>query len=541
MDEVPVVIVGAGPTGLTLANLLGVHGVPVLLLERNATTVTEPRAVSIDDEALRTMQAAGLAGAVLSQVVPGYGSLYYTPRGRCFLQVKPTAMPSGYPKRNAFRQPILERQLREGLARFPHVTAAFRHTLLGFRQEAGGVVASVQGPEGAPREVACRYLVGCDGASSAVRRALDVPLVGSSFRERWLVLDLLDAATDMRDTEIFCDSRRPCITLPGPHGTRRYEFKLHAGEREEDLLAPEAVARLLAARGAPPGATVARTVVYTFHARVAARWMDGRVLLAGDAAHLTPPFAGQGMNSGLRDAQNLAWKLAWVLRGAAGPGLLASYEAERRHHAWQMIRLALAMGRIMAPRTRAGAAAMQSAFRLAGLVPSLRDYLGQMKFRPPPRFRRGFLLGGGRRGLAGRQFPQAPVVTEAGERVLLDEVLGPGFACVVYTGQPGRAFADGAGATWERLGVTRVALAARGATGTAGAGIRTVHDADGALAPLLGRFAERPIVLRPDRYVAACLPPRRSSEAAQALERLLAATWPPGQAPGTPPPRDVLG
>jgi 3-(3-hydroxy-phenyl)propionate hydroxylase len=184
----PVAIVGAGPTGLTLANLLGVYGIRCVILERNAATVHEPRAVSIDDESLRTMQAAGLVDEVMSETVHGYGSHYYSARGRCFAKVQPTERPYGFPRRNAFRQPILERQLRDALARFAHVTALFEHEMLSFAQDADRVTLRVK-HAGGEREIAADYLVACDGASSNVRRSLGIALSGSTFRERWLIVD----------------------------------------------------------------------------------------------------------------------------------------------------------------------------------------------------------------------------------------------------------------------------------------------------------------------------------------------------------------
>src|SRR5207248_2060401 len=223
--QYPVVIVGGGPTGLTLANLLGVEGVRVLLIEGHTSTVQEPRAVSIDDESLRTVQAIGIVDEVLKQVVPGYGSHYYSPAGRCFVKVEPTETPYGYPRRNAFRQPVFERQLREALDRFPHVETRFGYTLESFTHDAIGVSLCVTGPEGQQTRIACDYLVGCDGANSTVRNLLGISLEGSTFSERWLIVDLEHSENPSPHTKVFCDPRRPCITLPGPNRTRRFEFK----------------------------------------------------------------------------------------------------------------------------------------------------------------------------------------------------------------------------------------------------------------------------------------------------------------------------
>ena len=331
----PVVVVGGGPTGLTLANLLAQYGVRVLLVEKNASTVGEPRAVSIDDEALRTVQTFGAVDAVLSQVMLGYGSDYYAESGRRFLHVKPTAQEYGYPKRNAFRQPVFEAQLAAHLRGRPAADLWFGAELVRFRQDADSVTASVRRADGTWVEIACAYLVACDGARSFVREQLGIQLAGSTFRERWLIVDIEGTSDPSSDTKVFCNPERPCITLPGPNRTRRFEFMLHEHEAEAQVTDPAHVATLLRLYSQDDRSPIRRTAVYTFHARVADRWSDGRIFLAGDAAHLSPPFAGQGMNSGIRDAHNLAWKLAVVVGGRLGAGVLASYEQERRPHAWR--------------------------------------------------------------------------------------------------------------------------------------------------------------------------------------------------------------
>ena len=263
-------------------------------------------------------------------------------------------------------------------------------------------------------------------------------LGGTTFDERWLIVDLEHNRNSEEHTRVFCDIRRPCITLPGPDDTRRFEFKLLDGETDSDLLAPEMVAKLLASHGADLGAVIVRKVVYHFHARVADRWSQGRVFLAGDAAHLTPPFAGQGMNSGIRDAQNLAWKLAAVLAKRAGPGLLDTYAQERRAHVWAMIRLALRMGTIMGPPNRLIGFATRAALGALRVWRPASDYVMQMKYKPKPRFDAGFLLPRGRTApeLVGRLFPQPMVTTVYGADVLLDDAIGQSFCLLARTADP---------------------------------------------------------------------------------------------------------
>lgn len=532
----PVAIIGSGPTGLTLANLLGGLGIGVLLVERHTTTVQEPRAVSIDDESLRTMQAAGVIGAVLQEVVPGYGSHYHGPDGRCFAKVEPTGTPFGYPRRNAFRQPVLEGQLRDGLSRFPAVATRFGWSLAGFADEGDQVRLDLADAHGARAEATCDYLVGCDGASSTVRDGLGVVLGGTTFDERWLIVDLERSRNVEKHTKVFCDTSRPCITLPGPHDTRRFEFKLLAGERDADLLDPARVAALLADRGADPAAVIRRKVVYHFHARVADTWSRGRVFLAGDAAHLTPPFAGQGMNSGIRDAQNLAWKLAAVLRGQAGAGLLDTYAQERRGHVWAMIRLALRMGRIMSPPSRLAGALTRAAFTALRAWPPASGYVLQMKYKPKPRFAEGFVVHGGVPGLAGRLFPQPHVRTAAGQRVLLDGVLGRSFCLLARTADPARTFAALRHPVWDSLHARRVAVMPAGSGAAAAPGVAVATELDDAMRIALGRHPDAILLLRPDRYAAAAaFTPAGAGRAAAAVQALLSATGTPcAAAAGSP-------
>lgn len=511
----PVIIVGAGPTGLTLANLLGVYGVETLVLERNAATVQEPRAVSIDDESLRIMQAAGVVSEVMAQTVAGYGSHYFSAQGRCFAKVQPTEQPFGFPRRNAFRQPVLERQLRGALGRFPHVATKFQHELESFEQSAGGVTLQVTDAEGGAQALTCDYLAACDGASSGVRRQLGIKMAGSTFSERWLILDLENSPSGSPHTKVFSNPARPCIALPGPNLTRRYEFMLHSHERDEDILAPQTVRHLMDTHDAAPQSVLVRKVVYTFHARIADRWKDGCVMLAGDAAHLTPPFAGQGMNAGLRDANNLAWKLAAVTTGRLGPGLLGTYEDERRDHAWAMIRFALNMGKVIGPKSVLMAKSVEWLFRVLAYFPAARDYVAQMKFKPPPRFAKGFLApdgGGHKHTLVGRLYPQPHVRTADGREVLLDDILGHGFSILVRSSRADAVLPSLAGKPWSDLGARIVVIG------------RDVTEF-GAANPRLARYADHVILLRPDRYVAACVAVDDVTRGGDKIATLIASTF----------------
>ena len=518
----PVAIVGAGPTGLTLANLLGGYGVRTLLLERHASTVGEPRAVSIDDESLRTLQNCGVLESVLPDLVLGYGVHYFSWAGREFARIEPTSREYGHPKRNAFRQPLLETRLLEGLARFSLVDVRLSTELMRHHDDGSKVTLDVSGPAG-PATFTCDWLVACDGGRSGLREALGVAMSGTTFAERWLIVDLAEREDPFPHTRTYCDPSRPAIRLPGPHRTVRYEFMLFEHEREEDVLDEARIRSWMRMRvPSDEHLWIVRKVVYTFHARMSERWKTGRVFLAGDAAHLTPPFAGQGMNSGVRDAFNLAWKLAGVSKGQLSADVLDTYEVERKPHAWSLIAMALRIGRFMQPKSRLGAMAMQGALRIAGLYPPARDYVLQLKFKPKPRFSNGYFVpGGAAKGVrAGQLFPQPVVELRDGTRVLLDELLGPGMACIGWAsdGSVGH-LASALGELAPRMvALLRRGEAAGGHSDTDGV---TVVDCDGVLEQTLHEAGATAVLLRPDRYVLGYISAADPSGDMRRLESLL--------------------
>ena len=517
-----VVIVGAGPTGLILANLLGLYGIKTALIERAPSTVNEPRAVSIDDESLRTIQATGLIEQVLPDTVQGYGVHYYDWTGELFARIEPTSTEYGFPKRNAFRQQVLVRQLHEGLQRFPHVTTLFEHALTGFAQNAQAVQLDVS-HNNSDKTISCDWLVACDGGRSLVREQLGIQLTGSTYAEKWLIVDLLDRSTAFRHTRTYCDPARPAIRLPGPHGVVRYEFMLHEGE-DPELVLNEPQLRSWIAQREPSDAQlpITRKVVYTFHARVAERWREGRVFLAGDAAHLTPPFAGQGTNSGVRDAANLAWKLAAVVRGQFSADLLASYETERKPHARALIRMAERIGRFMQPKSKFAAMLTQGALKLASLYPPARDYVLHLKFKPKPRFFEGFFVPAPASAAlpAGQLLPQPWVERPGGTRVRLDEVLGHGFAMLHWADAPvSPAMCAVSGLNCRQVHVLRqhddfLPTLVRDPAAL------VIRDCEGVLGAVLDPAGADGVLLRPDRYVLAYLP-RGANLTPAALQALL--------------------
>jgi 3-(3-hydroxy-phenyl)propionate hydroxylase len=504
VENFDVVIIGAGPVGLTLANLLGVHGVRTLVIERNSKLEGEPRAVTIDDESLRTMQTAGIVDQVVKDVVMGYGVRYFAWNGKPLASIQPTRQEYGYPKRNAFRQAVLVRTLADGLQRFPHVEVRFGHELLSFEQDPDRVTCTLR-VQGETRTITAPWVVGCDGGRSKVRELCGIVLDGSTYPERWLIVDLAERTVPLRHTSTYCDPRRPAIRLPGPHGSLRYEFMLRPGDKDEDVLVDATFRQWIRDR-VPEDAELplVRKVVYGFHARVAMHWRKGRVLLAGDAAHLTPPFAGQGLNSGIRDATNLAWKLAAITRGISPASLMETYEPERKPHAAALIRMAMRIGSFMQPKSIPGAALAQAALRTACLIPACRDYILQLKFKPKPEYTSGAFTPTPAHPNT-ELLPQPDVEHGTRGQVHLDEVLGNGFSIIGFDSPAFRANAARllpAGLTGSLAG--KVVALVRTEDDFIGdapeQGIERVRDTTGELTRLLGKFGAVAMVVRPDRY-----------------------------------------
>jgi 3-(3-hydroxy-phenyl)propionate hydroxylase len=504
-----VLVVGAGPTGLLLANLLGAMGVSTTLVETHDDTVQDPRAVSIDDEAMRALQAAGLAGEIAAISVQGYGSIYRGPSGKAFASVMPTGKDYGFDKRNAFEQPAFEAVLRKALARYPHVTAHFGTEMTAFEQSSDSVQATVCARDAQEQSLHARYMVACDGGRSPVRKMLGIAMQGATFEEPWLIVDLKTTRNRCFHTEVFCDPARPCITLPGPGGIRRYEFKLHPGEAAVAVVQHDFIRGLLAAVGPDRDEAFRRVRVYTFHARIAERWQDGRVFLAGDAAHLTPPFAGQGMNSGLRDAHNLGWKLAEALHMECPKDLLASYEIERKPHAWSLIRLALRMGQVMMPASWVQGMGTRALFRLLTLSPAAREYVMQMKYKPKPRFEAGFIWHTARprkTSVVGQMLPQ-PVV-EATDRCtyLLDDVLGDRPTLLILSKQPDIALSYDLMCRFEALGIAVLGVTPHSMNPVATT-FPVFRDKSRGLSNLpYAAYVGYGLLIRRDRYIAAARP-----------------------------------
>jgi 3-(3-hydroxy-phenyl)propionate hydroxylase len=442
-----VLVVGLGPVGAALCALLAREGVSAIAVERETDVYPLPRAAHFDHEIMRLFQKLGIAEAMQAAARPAAAYEFRNAAGEILMRYDQGGggSPSGWAPGYMFHQPSLEVALRRLSADSPLIDLRIGRTLVGLEQEADGVTAVVDGPDG--REtLRAGWLVGCDGARSPVREALGVGLSDYGFDEPWLVIDAV-VSDPSRLPEVnlqICDPARPTTCLVMSQGRHRWEFMLLPGETPADVLDDSVIRDLLRPWDCADCVEIERKAVYRFHGRVADRWRDGRVLLAGDAAHQTPPFAGQGMCSGLRDVDNLAWKLAAVIRRGADPTLLDSYQTEREPQVRSVIELAIAMGRVVCISDP-----QQAALRDAGMLAQRAAGQG-----PPPiaplRLGPGITLD----GVGGEYFPQP----WAGA-LRLDDVLGDGPWLITRTAATRgelAAFADSLGPWFERAGAEAV-------------------------------------------------------------------------------------
>jgi 3-(3-hydroxy-phenyl)propionate hydroxylase len=479
--RVPVVIVGAGPVGVTAATLLARRGIASVLLEKYQAPYSLPRAVHLDDEVARILQAAGVAEqfAKISRPMPGMRLVDAQHKTMAEFNRVGGAGPNGYPRANMFDQPELEQILLDNLAAHPLVT--LRRGCEVTSIEGAGPVAVHYTQDGAEHQITADALLGADGANSLVRQAMGAGLRDLRFEERWLVIDVRSprALCDWGGVYQICDPARAATFMHVTGDRYRWEFRLADGETAGELTAPGQLARLL--QPWTPDISdleIVRQATYTFRARVADRWRQGLVFLLGDAAHQTPPFIGQGLGAGLRDAANLTWKLAAVLHGQAGEEILDTYEQERRPHVTRTIRAAVTVGwALTGGQDRAAMlrrVVLASLCRVPGFSAAVADSAS-------PRLTGSALLDRRRlspRNATGRLCPQ-PTITADPDQDRLDDLLGGGWALLT----------DGPAA--PPAGVRHVDISALGPAGTA------------QMRQWLRRHRTQAVLVRPDRIIAA--------------------------------------
>ncbi|OMC09497.1 3-(3-hydroxyphenyl)propionate hydroxylase [Mycolicibacter heraklionensis] len=432
-EHVSVAVVGGGPTGITTATLLGQYGIDTLVLDRWPQVYPQPRAVHLDDEVYRILARLGVADAFAAITRPAKGLRLVDRHHGVLAEFSRDTTPTrnGFPAANMFDQPALEKLLRDNLTRLPNVRMRGDTEVFAVTGRADGVELRVRDRvTGGESRITADYVLGCDGANSTVRAAIGTTMRSLRFDQRWLVIDIACTA-DLHQWEgvhQVCDSRRAGTYMRIGPNRYRWEFALAHQESVDDYATLAQLRPLIEpwTRGiADADLQLLRVAEYTFRAQIADRWRSGRVFLLGDAAHLTPPFIGQGMGAGLRDAMNLAWKIAGHHRAGLPASVLDSYETERSRHTRQMISLALNVGRAMTAGGEFGTLVRRLVVPRVHLLPGLREKITDSA-TPPLRssavVRRTF----GTRRLAGRLCPNPVLAT--GRR--LDDELGRGFGVV---------------------------------------------------------------------------------------------------------------
>jgi 3-(3-hydroxy-phenyl)propionate hydroxylase len=520
----PVIVVGAGPAGCTAALLLADSGIPVTVLERYRQPHPLPRAVHLDDEVARVLDRIGVSEGFLARSRPGSGLRLLDGRHRVMAEFSRDKQPGqhGFPQANMFHQPDLEELLLTRVGQHPLISLWRGADVTGLD---GALDALTAAPvrvharvAGQPQTFTGQVVLGCDGAGSTIRQLAGITMEDLGFTERWLVIDIkAETGLDTWDgVEQICDPARPATFMHVTGDRYRWEFQLGDGEDEAGLITPAALGALLrpwTGRSDLDGLEIIRTASYTFRARLASRFRAGRIFLLGDAAHLTPPFIGQGLAAGLRDADNLAWKLTHVLTGRAGPDLLDSYETERRPHARALVKKAVRVGWAMT-----GGQDRAAAIRRIVLAAAVRsDRICQaMGSTATPRLKAGALQPSPRRFLpagippalrVGGLIPNPLVSAGDGAPVRLDAILA-GRTAVLTARRPDAGLAD----FCRRHGLVLARISAPGTGTPPGRGaqqdpgwieVRLAGDAAPADMRALAADPALTVLVRPDRVVAA--------------------------------------
>ena len=494
--EYDVVVVGLGPVGATAAQLLAREGLKVLAVEQSLELYDRPRAIGIDHESLRTLQKICNADDLCRVLGPYRTSEYRTKAGEVLRRIIPEPEPYqlSWPPYNTFVQPELESLLRASFSQWKNLEVRIGCRCEKVEQDETVAVLTLRNSESSAEQVVCaRYVIACDGASSPIREALGLKLEDLDFDEPWLIADVLvnDKARLPDVTVQYCDPDRPCTFIAGPRDLRRWEIMLLPGEVPSEMLKETAVWSLLSRWLKPEHGRIWRAASYQFHALVCERWHSGRIFVAGNSAHQTPPFMAQGLNQGLRDVANLCWKIAQCLRFGADTTLLQSYDDERRPNALAVIDLTKTFGKLICERDPSAAAARNE--RLLDEMRAGKGEIVRQNLLPP--LKDGFLqkdINGQHPAGVGRVFPQPWIKTNHGLR-RMDDVLEGRFLMFVGPGWSPSAADQGLA---KRLGITFVSVKT-----SSSPSVVSIDDEAGLISSWMQRNGAQSVLVRPDHIV----------------------------------------
>ncbi|MCL2481931.1 MAG: FAD-dependent monooxygenase [Propionibacteriaceae bacterium] len=532
-----VTVIGAGPIGLTAALILAKGGASVAVVEVMDKPGDMPRAISIVAEALRILDRLGLAGELEADSYLDTGAKYFGLNDRLLATSKPVPSKTGHPAKSQFDQPVMEQLLWDQALATPGLTFLTGTRATAIAQDGDQVTVTVTTAAGASQDLRSSWLVAADGGKSFVRSALDIPLLGSTQPERWIVIDLLNVPGSRTPyAEFHGDGERPYVMVPGTKGRLRLEYMLFKNEDATAMTSPEGVAQLV--RRWQPNLKpedIRRANVYLAHQRVARDYRVDRVFLIGDAAHLMPPFSGQGLNSGMRDAMNASWKILEAVRGRATNKLLDSYSTERRTHGAKMVNISHRTGSVVMAAGKVAPIARDVFFTVAKLVPPVHQYLSDMRFITLPDYSDGVAAPPAEdvdkelAALVGKSLPQPQVSGADGVQTGLDARLGDDWALLAL----GPTLSDPWGIVdpyWTDLCAVKWRLRPLGTNSTLDAS--DLLDLTGWVAkPTQQLKTTHYLVIRPDRYVAAVF---TAEDDTVARERLRSFVRPPHQPPSPP-------
>lgn len=500
--DADVAVVGYGPSGAITASLLGKAGVRTVVLERDRDLYARARAVTVNDWTLRILQELGIAERAKRDmdVMPAVTWKTYRNKLVFRLTQKPDVL--GHPTAMMIYQPEMEAVVRENAAQYDTLNVRFGHSFTGLRQDAAGVTVHAKDGDGHDYTLRVRYVVGADGGSSPVRDALGLSMVGTTRPRRWVVIDgeVLEPWPGSDELVFWSDPARPVVDIPLAKGNHRWEIPLAPGETDGDYDSEDRIWERLRALGMDESRVrIKGYAFYSHHVRHLEGWRRDRVVLIGDAAHLMPPWAGQGMQSGIRDAHNVAWKLIAVCRGAAGDALLDTVETERWPHVRLLTEMSVRLGMFIESDQRALVAVRNTVGPWVRHLPFWNRVL--QPSNATNRFDHGWVTGRpSRRNALGRMIPQPAVFDRQGGEHLLDDLVGDGFVVLGAGVDPRDMMSDHQVGAWTRLGADFRTVRTGFATSD---GPDDVIDHTGVLTHWMQRHRAGVVVVRPDRFVAA--------------------------------------
>jgi 3-(3-hydroxy-phenyl)propionate hydroxylase len=495
--DTDVAIIGYGPSGVTAANVLGQAGVKAIAFERYKDIYARARAVTMNDWTIRCFQSVGLADVLVKDMDETYALRTKTLDGHELSRIKFGEGPFGYFSSYSIYQPVAEQTLRDGAARFAdHVDVRYGLEVTDIAQNDDGVTITTTDVEtGATSITRARYALACDGGSSGVREKLGIELLGDTIETKWVIIDAYVKRwwPDRHVLTFWSDKKRPAVDIALSLGTHRWELPLEAHETEADFATHDQLWERLNAMGVTKDdVDLHQHAFYKHHIRTAERWREGRVFLIGDAAHLMPPWAGQGMQSGIRDGFNLCWKLIEVLAGRLPDRVLDTYEIERAPNVERYTQISVGAGRIVKQElSDEEMAAMQPPPGVEPRQPLLE----------PPEILGGWVTGDtSETSVVGKFVPQPVVAMTNGRMDLLDRVIGNGIVLLGDNIDPAHVLTDDQRTDWDRVGATYRAVR----TPDQGSEASTdIIDYQGPLLAWMRSYGARVIAVRPDRFVAA--------------------------------------